>query len=520
MPEVENVVVAVRNVLTILIDGWKSVVAVGSTLPSRVKARARLLPRTCWVALGVSVLLLLLPVVFRLDGKAHADWQQFLGRFHPLVVHLPVGLILLVPVLELMGWLRRPALREAASFGLISCFAALTLGYLLAYGSGASGAGVSRHMWGGIWLTIAVLACVLVRPAWQAHTPTEPSSQMPAPTLTNWLYPGMLACVVLLLSWAAHQGGSLTHGSNYLTEFMPSPLKKLSSLGSSSSPTGGSFYVKHIHPILDANCVVCHGESKVKGGLRVDTYEQLMRGGKDGAVIVAGNPGNSMLLQRVTLPVSHKQFMPAEGKPPLKPEEIAWIRAWIEQGASPTVTSLKGISIREDAPEVPLVPVADYTSLLPEIQQMAKSQGAKLVPVSAKMSDGLVLQTVDISGSFNDAQLAKFAKFAPYIVEVELSRTAVTNACFDTLAKFPHLRAVHLDDTAITGDGLAKLASLSELTYINLSSTKVTQASIAPLNAMKSLRHIYLYNTPAQPIPTAVAAVPAPAASTLPRSTP
>ncbi len=45
----------------------------------------------------VSVTLLLLPFVFRLDGKTHADWQQFLGRFHPLVVHLPIGLILLVP---------------------------------------------------------------------------------------------------------------------------------------------------------------------------------------------------------------------------------------------------------------------------------------------------------------------------------------------------------------------------------------------------------------------------------------
>jgi hypothetical protein len=57
-----------------------------------------------WVAsLLLSVALLLLPFVFPLDGKAHADWQQFLGRFHPFVVHLPVGLILLVPLLELAG---------------------------------------------------------------------------------------------------------------------------------------------------------------------------------------------------------------------------------------------------------------------------------------------------------------------------------------------------------------------------------------------------------------------------------
>ncbi len=69
---------------------------------------------------------------------------------------------------------------------------------------------------------------------------------------------------------------------------------------------------------------------------------------------------------------------------------------------------------------------------MPEIIQMNKGQGVKLVPVSSKPSDGLILNTVDIAGSFGDAQLAALVKFAPYIVEAELGRTAVTNASFDT----------------------------------------------------------------------------------------
>lgn len=298
-----------------------------------------------WIAsLLVSVALLLLPFVFRLDGKAHADWQQFLGRFHPFVVHLPVGLILLVPALELAGR-TRPALREAAMFVLglsvFSCLLALTLGYLLAYGSGDAGAGVSRHMWSGMALTIAVSLCALVRGS---------SAGL------RRFYPYLLASVLLLLALTAHQGGSLTHGDRYLSEYMPAPLKRLAGGRLPAKPPDfpDSFYARHLYPIFQAKCVVCHGEQKVKGGLRVDSYDLLMRGGTEGAVIIPGKPERSILLQRIMLPPDHKKSMPGEGKPPLKPEEIAWIRAWIAQGASPELKSLEGVALPEEQSQKPL----------------------------------------------------------------------------------------------------------------------------------------------------------------------
>jgi hypothetical protein len=444
-----------------------------------------------------SIALLLLPWLVRLDGKPHADWQQWLGRFHPLAVHLPIGLLVLVPALEVAGvW--RPALREAVAFvfGLtfITSLGSLTLGYLLAYGSGEVGSTVMYHMWGAIALVIGVLLCMLVRPSWYLGT-------------SPFAYPLLLTCTLLTLVWTAHEGGSITHGSNYLTQYMPASLKRLApgnaarNASQASNPT--SFYSKHIHPIFDANCVSCHGESKTSGGLRLDSYDRLMRGGSDGAVIIPGNPDKSLLLNRVTLPAGHKLFMPAEGKPPLRAEEIAWIRAWIQQGASPTEATVAGVSIREQQSDAPLIPVGDYSALEPAIQQMEKGQGAKLMQVSSKPSEGLVLYTVDAAASFGDAQLQQLQNFAPYIVEAELGRTAVTDASFDTLAKFTHLRALHLEGTAITGSGLAKLAQLSQLTYLNLSGTKVTSAAIAPLASMKNLHHVYLFNTPAQPALTA-----------------
>ncbi len=446
--------------------------------------------RLAWlVALLISIELLLLPFVIHLNGQSHATWERFIGRFHPLAVHIPIGLLVLVPVLEIAG-ARRRMLRDTAAFVLAfacaACLGSLVLGYLLAHGSGDTGPLLARHMWAGILLCIGTLLCVLARPSWASGA-------------VRAVYPVMLACDLLLLIWTAHQGGSITHGTSYLTENMPAPMKKIFGAGSDASANPDSFYAQRIHPIFDSNCVTCHGASKFESGLRLDSYPSLMQGGKDGAVITPGKPESSLLVQRITLPPADKHFMPAEGRPPLRPEEISLIEAWIRDGASPTATTVVGISAPERRKDPPPQPVGDYSALMPEIRGMQTSIGAKVVPLSSNLSDGLVLHTSDGPAAFGDAQLEQFAKFAPYIIEAELGRTAVTDASFDTLAKFTHLRALHLEGTAVTGSGLAKLTPLSQLTYLNLSGTKVTQSAIAPLASMKNLHHIYLFDTPAQP---------------------
>jgi hypothetical protein len=191
--------------------------------------------------------------------------------------------------------------------------------------------------------------------------------------------------------------------------------------------------------------------------------------------------------------------MPAEGRPPLKPTEIAWLRSWIQAGASSTANRVAGVVVAEAPREAPLQPVGDYSRWADEIAAMRNAQGAKLLPVSSKASDGLILNTVDVASSFGDAQLAQFQKFAQFIVEADLARTSVTDASFDTLGRFTHLRALHLEGTPVSGSGLSKLSGLSQLNYLNLSETKVTAESLAALKSMPNLRHVYLFNTPAQP---------------------
>src|SRR5262249_48171748 len=156
-----------------------------------------------------------------------------------------------LPLLELAAT-SRPALRETAGFvlqlTLVTGGIALIFGLLLAYGEGATGSTVIRHMWGGIALIIELMLCVALRPAWT-------SGELPT------LYPVSLAMTLLTLLWTAHQGGSLTYGSDYLTRYMPGPLKRVFALAppASDASYAGSVYQRAIHPIFDAKCVACHG---------------------------------------------------------------------------------------------------------------------------------------------------------------------------------------------------------------------------------------------------------------------
>ena len=70
---------------------------------------------------------------------------------------------------------------------------------------------------------------------------------------------------------------------------MPPTLKRFLA-PSAVSAHPNSLFARHIYPVLDTNCVPCHGTNKEQGGLRLDSYESLMAGGKDGIVIAPAIP--------------------------------------------------------------------------------------------------------------------------------------------------------------------------------------------------------------------------------------
>jgi mono/diheme cytochrome c family protein len=91
-------------------------------------------------------------------------------------------------------------------------------------------------------------------------------------------------------------------------------------------------FAKVIGPLLATRCSKCHGATRQKNDLRLDSADAVKAGGKNGPVVVAGKPEDSPIFIRTTKPPGDKDRMPAQGEL-LTKEQTEAIRAWIMSGA-------------------------------------------------------------------------------------------------------------------------------------------------------------------------------------------
>ncbi len=92
----------------------------------------------------------------------------------------------------------------------------------------------------------------------------------------------------------------------------------------------GEFFETKIRPVLAKNCYACHRDAAL-GGLRLDSREALLKGGKSGTAIVAAHPEESLLMKAIQQTDEKIKKMPPTGK--LSDAEIADLSTWITQGA-------------------------------------------------------------------------------------------------------------------------------------------------------------------------------------------
>lgn len=443
--------------------------------------------------LVVAILVAFLPP----DGNERAEWVQFIGRFHPLVVHFPIALFLLVPILELLGRSARfEYLRLSVNFVLalatLAATIAVILGYCLARSGGYSGTLITQHMWGGLLLSIICWLCWLL------------STQLRELRVT---YAIVLALGVGVVAWTGYRGGQLSLGRNHLTEYMPNGLRNLLGVEDSSAELAAiadpkTFYGARIQPIFTARCIRCHGADKHKGNLRLDSYKALMRGGKDGTVIQTGNIRGSDLFRRITLPVGHDDFMP-KGKPPLTSDQVKTIELWIGAGASDKIA----ITAIKDAPSGSLIPteakfeeidpaaVAKLRSAIaPAVAELQK-QFPNVLDYDSRGVADLRLNASILGSKFGDRDLEAFAPIAEHIIVADFSRTAITDHSATAIAAMKRLRVLRLMDTHLTDATFVNLETLNQLESLDVYGTPITPAVLPSLAKLPKLSHFYAGQT-------------------------
>lgn len=453
--------------------------------------------RLAFAMLAPVLVVVILVAILPPDGNERADWFQFIGRFHPLLVHFPIALFLLVPVLEIVGRSARFAyLRLSVSFVLalatVGATTAAILGWCLGRSGGYSGRLITQHMWGGVVLCLVCWGC------WVLSTRLRELGRT---------YAIVLALGAGLVAWTSYRGAQMSLGPNHLTEQMPSGLRSLlgvkeSREASASLADPNTFYGARIQPIFSARCISCHGAEKHKGNLRLDSYRGLMRGGKDGPVIQIRNIQKSDLFRRISLPAGHDDFMP-RGKSPLAADQVKTIELWIESGASDTLAAnaIKNAPSASIAPaevkfeEIDPAAVAKLrAAIAPAVAQLQK-QFPNILAYDSRTSADLRLNASILGSRFGDRELDSFAPVSEHIVVADLSRTAVTDESAATIAAMKRLHVLRLMDTHLTDSTLLRLETLNQLESLNVYGTPVTPAVLPTIAKLPKLSHFYAGQT-------------------------
>ncbi|QNN40955.1 c-type cytochrome domain-containing protein [Pedobacter roseus] len=423
---------------------------------------------------------------------------EFFGRFHPVFVHLPIGILLLACICILLSLKQKFAnLKHAIPLmlllGALSAIVSCVTGYLLANGGDYDGNLVSNHQWMGI--SVAVLSIIL----WAIYKKVKSKGILAA----------IATILVVLISITGHLGGSLTHGSDYLT----APLKSDGAKNGAAIPPipnvqEAFVYQNAIQPLLKSRCYSCHGSEKQKGKLRLDQEEYILKGGEDGHTVVKGKADESELIKRILLPLNDEDHMAPKEKPQLSTNEIALLKWWINNGADfkkkfkdlpqgddikPVLASLqKGEDATAEIKNND-IPTKEISAADDKALKKLADAGVTIVPV-AQNTNYLSANFVNVQVMGKDI-LDLLKSIDKQLLWLKLENAKVNDQTLTAIKNCKNLSRLNLNNTQITDTGLVALKDLDQLQSLSLVGTKVTLKGIDQLKKLKNLKFLYLYQT-------------------------
>lgn len=429
------------------------------------------------------------------------NFELFLGRFHPLVVHLPIGFLLLSAIMEALSYFFKDKFKNldsAIALSLLSSgFGAILsaiIGLLLASAGGYDDSTLFWHKWLGI--SLAVLSFL----AWAIKT-----DRLQIANLSSSV---VIIALVVIVSITGHLGGNLTHGSDYLLVYAPGFVQKIAGMEADEKepipahPDSVMVFEHLVLPALKKKCASCHGDSKSQGDLRLTSAEFIDEGGDGGEVLVPGKSFESELFRRVTLPQSSKKFMPPKGDP-LTYSELKILEWWVESGAAYDAT----LTTNEVPEEIQALLLRDFDVdsepkpyyEMVKVPMLAQTEIDKIIEsgFSARIlsNENYFLQVKPTTKTVTKEQLESLLAAKEQITWLYLGDRGVTDEMLGTIGQLTNVTRLRLQNNSITDAGLKNLKALTHLESLNLYGNAITDESISLIQEMTSLKRVYLWQT-------------------------
>ncbi len=432
----------------------------------------------------------------------------FLGRFHPLLLHFPIVLVLLALTLETLNWYQNKYAGETSKaskisylFGpvlFVSAISALVTvigGYLLYRSGDYRGELVQRHLWGGVVLVLAVNGAALFYLLSRYNE-------------VKWhqtIYRCFILVAGIVVMITSHIGGTITHGQDFLVEHMPTLGSLKPAPIEQKNPADLLVFQDLIIPVIEDKCQSCHNQYKSKGGLVMTSYAELQKGGdSEKPLLVADNPSESELFLRITLPEDHDDKMPPSEKAPLSEDEINLIQWWIETGA--TVEMKLG----PEPPDSISRLLEDYLPRLFQTERLKMRQENELDALGEELAElgediGLVIELdPEYPGYFaismqippatiQNQSIGKLKAYADLFTKISLPGADIDDDALYDIGKMSNLRDLFLPKTLVNGEGLIYLKNLDFLRNINLSNSRLSNQGILNLIHLPKIKTVYVW---------------------------
>ena len=422
---------------------------------------------------------------------------DFLGSLHPLIVHLPIGIVLLTIAIDVFMRNKNNSVQRVITMGWFFSFFSGLLAAIFGWFLGDNGyyleSQINIHKWSGIaFVSICFIVWLLRYINFRFSKSFNRSVNLTS---------------IILLMITGHFGGEMTHGQNYLFENLPYTQKKISvtTLSETKRSNNDSLFVYEdlIHPVLEEKCIACHNQNRASGGLNMSSIESMIKGGNSGAGIQNGNPFESLIYKRVSYPHDHPKFMPPTGVP-LSYDQIATLEWWIDNGAEkqmpvtltrndPKTLRLMELQYGLDLREKTYLETLTLSS--PSQEELKSIEGEEYIwrflnPEQSFLDLKFTKKKIEI----ND--LLKVQSIKNNITWLNLADCMLNDNHLSYISNFPNLTRLRIQkNPLVTNKGIEALQKLEHLTELNLYGTRVSNNTLITLGQMKSLKKLFVWNT-------------------------